>query len=206
MLNKLAILLGLLCTIGTPCAWAQAVLNTQDYRIYAGDFNGDGKTDFLIIAKDPSRASGIYLSDGNGPNIPWQVWPSNYLGISWAGNQYNVIVADFDGNGQSDIFLQGTTPGDCYLLLTTANGITAISQTISPGTMGLVWTADQHRIVAGDFNHDGKADLFLQAAVSTGVNAVILASPNGQFTSSSPTQTWNDIYLGFSWSAQESIV
>jgi hypothetical protein len=36
--------------------------STQDYNLYAGDFNGDGKTDLLYIAKDPSKVSGIMRS------------------------------------------------------------------------------------------------------------------------------------------------
>jgi RHS repeat-associated protein len=175
--------------------------NAQEYDLYAGDFDGDGKTDILYIAKDPSMTSGIARSDGTGPNIPWQSWASNFLGINWSGNTYNVIVADFNGDGKADIFLQSVGPGNSYLLLTSNTGlVVGISQTIANGAMGLTWSADQHHIVAGDFNGDHKADLFLQATSSSGTNAVIFADSNGMFTSASPAQTWTDGYLGFKWS------
>jgi RHS repeat-associated protein len=182
-------------------AHATTEWNAQDYDLYAGDFDGDGKTDILYIAKDPSMPSGIARSDGTGPNIAWQSWASNYLGINWSGNQYNVIVADFNGDGKADIFLQSVGPGNSYLLLTSSTGfVVGISQTIASGAMGLTWSADQHHIVAGDFNGDHKSDLFLQATSSSGTNAVVFADSNGMFTSASPAQTWTDGYLGFKWS------
>jgi len=44
--------------------------SAQDYDLVSGDFNGDGKTDILYIAKDPGKVSGIALSDGSGPIFP----------------------------------------------------------------------------------------------------------------------------------------
>lgn len=71
-----------------------ATFDAQDYDLYPGDFNGDGKTDILYIAKDAGKASGIAISDATGEpsatDAPWQSWPSNYLGIQWSGNAYNV--------------------------------------------------------------------------------------------------------------------
>jgi RHS repeat-associated protein len=191
----------------TMTAHAEATWNAQDYDLYGGDFNGDGNTDILFIAKDPSKPSGIALSDGTAPTIIWQTWASNFLGIPWSGNAYNVVVADFDGDGRSDIFLQRAIPGDHYLLLTdTSARIVGISQAIPNGAMGLDWSADQHRVVAGDFNSDGKADLFLQSATADGLNAIVLADSNGQFTATTPAQTWTDGYLGFKWSTKGALV
>jgi hypothetical protein len=178
--------------------------SAKTYDLYFGDFNGDGLTDVLYIAKDPAGVSGIELSDGTGPSIPWQSWASNFLGIPWSGNQYTVIVADFNGDGKADIFLQRNSPGDSYLILTGSdNKIHSVTQTVSSGALGLVWTADQHHLVAGDFNGDGKVDLFLQATSPAGLNAVVLANGNGQFTSG-PAQSWNDGYLGFKWATTEA--
>lgn len=197
-------MIGLLAQFGV--AEAATDWSAQDYDLYPGDFNGDGKTDILYVAKDPAKPSGIATSDGTAPNIAWQTWPSNYLNIPWANNRYNIIVADFNGDGKADIFLQSTVPGDNYLLLTDSAGhVVGISQTISNTALGLVWSTDQHAIMAGDFNGDGKADLFLQATSPSGTNAVIYADTNGLFTQS-PTQTWTDGYLGLNWSTQEANV
>jgi hypothetical protein len=188
-------------------AQAATTWSTQDYDLYAGDFNGDGKTDILYIAKSSANASGINLSDGTGPNIPLQIWPSNYLGIPWYGNQFKVILADFNGDGHTDILLQANTPGDSYLLLANAQGmITGVSEAIPSTLAGLGWSADQHRLVAGDFNHDGRADIFLQATSPSGTNAVFLAEANGQFAAGDLSEQWADGYLGFNWATTEANV
>jgi YD repeat-containing protein len=203
-----------LCGVGftlmlglSAASHAQTVWDAQDYDLYFGDFNGDGKTDVLYIAKSPSGVSGINLSDGTGPNIPLQSWQSNFLGINWSANQYTVIVADFNGDGKADVLLQSNTPGNSYLLLANAQGmLTGISQTIAENTAGLAWSADQHHLVAGDFNHDGHADLFLQATSPSGTNAVMLASSSGQFTATAPVESWSDGYLGFKWATSEALI
>jgi len=73
-------------------ARAATTWSTQDYDLYSGDFNGDGKTDILYIAKDPSLSSGMRLPMEPVPNIPWQSWQSNYLGIQWYGGLYVAVV------------------------------------------------------------------------------------------------------------------
>ncbi len=185
---------------------AQSAWSSQDYDLYPGDFNGDGLTDMLYVAKDPSRLNGIVLSDGSGLNTPLQTWDNAYLGLPWFGGLYNVVVADFNGDGMTDILLQRTGPGDHYLLLTEDAGVTSISQTIPNDAAGLTWSADQHQLVAGDFNGDGKVDLFLQPTDPKGLSAVVLADANGQFTSKVPDQSWNEGYEGFNWATTESAV
>jgi hypothetical protein len=190
---------------------AQSTWDAQDYDLYSGDFDGDGYADILYIAKSASNSSGIARSDGTRADIAWQSWPSNFLGIQWSGNAYNVIVADFNGDGKADIFLQSVVPGNSFLLLTSSAGqVAGISQTIPESTMGLLWSADQHHIIAGAFggaiNGFAKAGLFLQATASAGINAVVLSDSNGMFTAASPAQTWSDGYLGFKWSSQNANV
>lgn len=182
--------------------------SAQDYDLYSGDFNGDGVPDLLYIAKAPGNLSGIALGVSGGFDPSFQSWPSNFLGISWSGNQYNIIILQntSGSNTQADILLQSKSGGGAsYLLQPNSQGrIVGISQSLG-SVGGLAWSADQQHIVAGDFNHDGLMDVFLQATSEAGTNAVILAASNGQM-SNTLAQTWGDEFLGFKWSASEAVI
>ncbi len=215
-----------LVALALICATAEAAtqFSAADYDLYPGDFNGDGKTDLLYIAKTPDKPSGIALANSSGNlQLGFQSWPANYLNIPWSSGVYTAIVADFNGDGRADILLQRSTAGNSYLLFANGNAnngpigqIQGISQSIAQTAFGVGWSSDQHRIVAGDFNGDGKADLFFQSAVASGTNAVVLANSNGLFDpangtsncgyANGPQQCWTDGYKGFNWSTRDSVV
>lgn len=204
--NTLAVLLvAFVAVLSGMRAQADTDWNSAEYDLYPGDFDGDGATDMLYVAKDPSKASGIARSDGSGPNIPWQSWLSNYLGIPWHSNLYRVVVADFNGDNRSDVFLQRNSTGDHHLLLANDNGkLAAINQTIANQYLGYTWSGDEHRALAGDFNGDGRDDLFLQGTRRTSTHFIVAANSNGQFVSG-PLQSWTDASWGaFKWSTQNS--
>ncbi|MGH8137695.1 MAG: FG-GAP-like repeat-containing protein, partial [Steroidobacteraceae bacterium] len=203
------IFLAALCTLGSGLAVAQVPnsWSNEDYTFYAGDFNGDGFTDILYIGRNASLPSGILLSDGTAPTIAAQTWASNYLGIPWSSDAYTVAVGDFNGDGKTDIFLQSNVPGDSYLILTDSSGsVSAISQTIAQGAMGMDWSAGAHHLVVGDFNGDGRADLYLQPVFRDDASAIVYADANGQFTSEAPAQLWDEGYLGLNWSVMDANV
>ena len=62
MKGCIRVLAGMIVIGATSLAHAAGSWSTQDYDLYAGDFNGDGLTDLLYISKDSSRPSGIVLS------------------------------------------------------------------------------------------------------------------------------------------------
>lgn len=199
------VLSGLLVLAFAQAANAQLPWSEETHQIAFGDFNGDGKTDLLYVAKSSGANSGIALSNSAGPYNIAQTWASNYLGVAWHSSTYKPIVGDFNGDGKADVFLQRQAQGDHYVLLSNSAGqLTAISQTVPFNLAGQIWSADGHRIVSGDFNGDARTDLFLQSATPAGLNAVFLASASGTF--SSAQQTWSNVHLGFKWSVQNAVV
>jgi hypothetical protein len=206
--------------------------SSADYDLYVGDFNGDGRSDLLYIGKTPDKPSGIALADANGiPQMGFQSWPAAYLNIPWSSGAYKAVIGDFNGDGCSDILLQAQTPGTSYVLLANCNAangpvgqITGISQAIAENYLNLNWSADQHRIVAGDFDgtlnpNTGKptTDLFLQATAPGGTNAIVPADPAGHLfvntttncwgpSTPGPQQCWGDGYQGFNWSTKAATV
>jgi YD repeat-containing protein len=195
----------MLLLAAASAAQAQLPWSEETHQIAFGDFNGDGKTDLLYIARNSGENSGIALSNSAGPYNLTQTWASNHLGIAWHSATYKPIVEDFSGDGKADIFLQRQAQGDHYLLHANAQGqFTAIGQTLPFNHGGQIWSADGHRIVAGDFNGDAKSDLFLQSVDPNGLNAVFLAGGSGIFGSAQ--QTWGNTHIGFRWSLRNAVV
>jgi len=120
-----------------------------------GDFNGDGKDD-ILWRNQLTGENYIYFM--NGLSIqPNEGYLRTVADLSWR----IVGVADFDGDGKSDILWRNAVSGQNYLY--PMNG-TAIL-----GTEGYLRTvADTNWQVkgVGDFDGDGKADILWRNAVS----------------------------------------
>jgi RHS repeat-associated protein len=105
-----------------------------------GDFNGDGKDEFII----QQVHSGVHTGILNGINT------LNFdLGtrVYWGNNSY---AADFNGDGKAEILTQVSFGS--YLYFLAANGKMANSGQLSYPTSDV-------QLYFGDFNGDGKTDL-----------------------------------------------
>ena len=130
-----------------------------------GDFNRDGKLDLAIMHGEFSTAGvSIFIGDGSGGFGP----PTNFPIIRW---DY-LVVADFNNDGNSDVFVSPDDAGPSQILLGNGSGGLSGGSTVSVGF--------GRRVVPGDFNKDGKLDLALAGGGS--FVSVILGDGMGNFS------------------------
>ncbi|MDP4262233.1 MAG: SpvB/TcaC N-terminal domain-containing protein [Bacteroidota bacterium] len=134
----------------------------QNYRIYPGDFNGDRKTDLLVHHDD--NTWGIMYSDGKSYSGAYPFTFQQTVATSGLDVTDKIIVADFDGDGKSDIlhgynyYVGGVATSSrlsCYYSkgFSLSNSFYYEQYTFNDP---LNMSAD---MISGDFNGDGRNDL-----------------------------------------------
>ncbi len=176
--------------MGAPGTW------NRDYtNLIPGDFNGDGKTDF--IKQNGTSWQGLatlYLSNGDGT---FTARDMGSPGI-WNRDYTNFITGDFNGDGKMDFIKQDGTwfQGLATLYLSNGDGTFTARDMGSPG----IWNRDYTNIITGDFNGDGKMDFIKQDGTwFQGLATLYLSNGDGTFTAKdmgSPG-TWNRDYTNF---------
>jgi CARDB/FG-GAP-like repeat/RTX calcium-binding nonapeptide repeat (4 copies)/Bacterial pre-peptidase C-terminal domain/Lipase (class 3) len=123
-----------------------------------GDFNGDGKTDLLLL-NDTTHGAAVWLMDGTQAIAKPQIGTVNA-----ADGWHYQATGDFNGDGKTDLLLlNDTTHGVAEWLM---DG----TQAIAKPQVGTVNAADGwHFQTTGDFNGDGKTDLLLLNDTTHGV-------------------------------------
>ncbi len=145
-------------------------------QIAVGDFNGDGKPDFVFPNYNTSNQVAVSLNNGDGTfKAPLF---TNVAGTGLIG----IAVGDFNGDGKLDVVV-GQYPdkngfGAVRIMLGNGDGTFQAEKTISVATTPSV-------IVVGDFNNDGKLDVALSLLNATPDVNVLLG--NGDGTLQTPT-------------------
>jgi hypothetical protein len=118
-------------------------VGTRPGELVAGDLNGDGKLDLVVVYPPTSgttNMAGVLLGNGDGTyqsSVEYALGP----------NSYSAVLADVNGDGKFDL-----VTNDCVLL---GNG----DGTFQAASIFAAASLPPGYVVTGDFNGDGKLDL-----------------------------------------------
>jgi hypothetical protein len=160
------------------------------WEVVSGDFNGDGKTDYLMHG-DAHRY--VYLSIGDGNFTTQGHAHGSHFGTP-PHTYYSVTGGDFNGDGRADYALLGSETRYVYL----SNGDGTFSM-VSSGTGGYFGypPTNTWSLVEGDFNGDGKSDYALVGSEGRYVNLSngdgtfnLIYTPSYSYFGYPPNATW----------------
>lgn len=153
---------------------------TKTSRIAIGDFNGDGKPDIVTANEtDNGSASVLLNTTSNGASTPTF---SSKIDFTVGTNPNSVVIADFNGDGKSDIVTSSYGENNVSVLLNTTI-VGASIPSFSSKTDFTVGTGPAWVAIA-DFDGDGKSDVVTSNQSANTVSVLLNTTTVG---ASSPT-------------------
>ena len=132
-----------------------------------GDFNGDGKLDFVVQA---GGKLAVYLGNGDGTFTAGQVVPTL--------TSTALVTADFNGDGSQDLAtIETDNAGAFYLRIYFGNGDGTFAGPATQTTLPASLTG----LVTADFNADGRPDLVAYTYLGA-APTLLLGNGDGTFT------------------------
>ncbi len=162
--------------LATFPAWAAS----PGVKAVSGDFNGDGNDDIALTGGSGWASIPIAFTKGHGQFSVTNVGLSSFP--TWAATAgVKVLSGDFDGDGRDDIALTGV-PGWASIPVAFSNGdgsffVRFTSVANFPG-----WAATTGvKVVAGDYDGDGRDDLAVTGGSGWLSLPVALSNGDGTF-------------------------
>jgi hypothetical protein len=139
---------------GTFQAAGSYATGNRPFSVAVGDFTGDGRGDLVVVnANDLTGSVSVSLNHGDGTFAP---------GVKYAvgADPRAVTVADFNGDGKTDIAVANWTSNTVSVLYGNGDGTFQPAANFTAGTIPPgQFTSTPYSTTAADFNGDGKPDL-----------------------------------------------
>lgn len=179
-----------------------------DVRFLGADLTGDGAGDLVVLTEADPMGSGVWvLESGDGGFGPPTRWAR---GLNWSVPDTRLLAGDFDGDGTEDLgMVHDAGVPEIDVSLSTGRGLepsrpwldiaTYARATGQVGDPESALLDDGARMVAADYDGDGRADLALQAETDEGLTDFrMLVSTGSSFRVRGPAQRldeeWHDLF------------
>ena len=172
-----------------------------------GDFNGDRYSDVAAVYDYGSGVSGIWIWRGSASGLtaaPVLVWQSQPGTWDWA--RMALIPGDFNGDGRTDLGVQydyGNAESALWTFAGTATGLAAPVQRWRSVPGG--FDAKRSKLVAGDFNGDGKADVGVLYSYDPETAGLWLWRGTGAGLGAAPQLAWKSAAGAWRWGASSVV-
>jgi hypothetical protein len=162
----------------TNSKWDNWNPNVTWVDVLAGDFNGDGRTDYVGRVLQTGE---IWVALSNGSSFTSTLWTKWNPNVTWA----DVRVGDFTGKGKDDLVGRVVQTGEIWVA--TSTGSSFVNKKWDSWNPQATWVDTQ----VGDFNGDGKAD-YAARDLGTGAWWVGVSTGSSFNTSPVPWTMWNN--------------
>lgn len=150
--------------------------------LLAGDFNGDGYTDFLATGASGWTTVPMAYSNGDGSFTVTNKSNSFVAAVMYqAGTK--IVVGDFNGDGLDDLAASGGSGWNTIpVAFSIAGNLGVFSTTNLSSTYQSFSGQSSTRLLSGDFDGDGRSDLLVLGEWPNASNGFPIAYSNGDGT------------------------
>lgn len=148
------------CLLGTGAGFTTTNIHkqgTSEKEIVHGDFDGDGRDEF-IITHEPTIMYDYIENNVNRTISIYGLPTTGFLFKSLARDKCK-LTWDFNGNGRTEILFGNTTDGFSIYELQASNSTSFHEiKSATPAELNIIGDLDYEKFLFGDFNADGRTD------------------------------------------------